>query len=85
MGIDNEALFVVATGNASCQLNLMKGVTLDNVIYNKLGAKDALSYVVKVSDLINNSLLKAPSGYIIIDLSGYLVFISFTNSSVFDE
>ena len=86
MGMDSEAIFVVATGNASFQLDLKTGLTLDKVIYNKLGAKDALSYVGKVADLINNKLLKAPAGDIILDKANESnLFSSKENTNLFNE
>jgi hypothetical protein len=86
MGMDSEALFVIAAGNAQSQLDLKTGLTLDKVIYNKLGANDVLSYVGKIADMINQDLSKAPMSKTILDPKNKeAIFNSKENSDLFNE
>jgi hypothetical protein len=86
MGMDSEALFVVAAGNAPFQLDLKTGLTLDKVIYNKLGAQDVFSHIGKVADMINKDLKNAPLGDIVIDKNNQeAIFSSKENINLFNE
>ena len=86
MGMDSEALFLVATGNAPFQLDLKTGLTLDKVIYNKLGSQDAMSYIGKVSDMISKDLSKSVMGNTILNSKNKdAIFSSKENSDLFNE
>ena len=45
IGMDSEAMFVVALGNANRTLDLRTGLTMDQVIYNKINANKSLDYL----------------------------------------
>ena len=56
IGMDSEAMFVVALGNANRTLDLRTGLTMDQVIYNKINANKSLDYLDGIAANVNNKM-----------------------------
>ena len=56
IGMDSEAMFVVALGNANRTLDLRTGLTMDQVIYNKINANKSLDYLDGIANNINEKI-----------------------------
>ena len=65
IGMESEAIFIVALGNASRTLDLRTGLTMDQLIYNKINSKKAIDYLDGVADKIRINIPVSPNSDII--------------------
>tara|TARA_R110000737_G_scaffold142159_1_gene172818 strand:- start:64 stop:6081 length:6018 start_codon:yes stop_codon:yes gene_type:complete len=52
IGMESEAMFIVALGNASRTVDLKTGLTMDVLIYNKINTKRAVDYLDGIAERI---------------------------------
>ena len=84
IGMDSEAMFVVALGNANRTLDLRTGLTMDQVIYNKINANKSLDYLDGLSADINEKM--GESNYSSrVKQNKSVIFNDATNSSLWNN
>ena len=83
-GMDSESMFVVALGNASRTVDLKTGLTMDQVIYNKINANKSLDYLDGVANQIKSKIGNTESSRTVLSNKS-TVFGDATNTDLFDN
>jgi len=65
IGMESEAMFIIALGNASRTLNLETGITMDQLIYNKINTKRSIDYLDGVAERIRMNIPVSPNSDLI--------------------
>ena len=85
-GMNSEAMFALALGNAGQTLMLEFGTTLDQVLYNQIAGKQGLDYLKGVSQEIKSKLSKSSMGNTILDSKNKsAIFESKENKELFND
>jgi len=85
-GMNSEAIFALALGNAGQTLMLDYGTTLDQVLFNQISGKQGLDYLKGVAKEVKSKFSKSPMGNTILNPKNKsAIFESKENKDLFNK
>ena len=86
IGMESEALWIVALSNASRTVDLRTGLTMDRVIYNKINTKRAVDYLDGIAERIRSNAPNTRNNDIVFNpMNESKIFSNKFNTDLFND